>query len=284
MATRHKTTLVGSLQVVLCSAVLLALQACTTTPTIGDITFSGMTARPANFCQPHHGPGCAATLAEFPAVAELRKQIIVRPMGKGVCGLLSIDFGDGTPPMTLQNLQLGDAANPGLGVQHTYNGWPGRKRVRVKGLSNCLGDETKMLMVTTGPLDHGDFDLGFVPNNMVCNAVPNVPPLRKGTTVRIVADVAIQYGPFINFDSGGEPGVAAPSDFAFPGMGKFAVIYRLGSQLVQGVGRAGNFQPVVFRVAATAPLEICLNDHPMQLGDNGGAGRFTITVNEVTAD
>jgi hypothetical protein len=37
-------------------------------------------------------------------------------------------------------------------------------------------------------------------------------------------------------------------------------------------------------VDATAPLEICLNDHPRHLQDNRGGGRFTISVNETRAD
>lgn len=268
----------------------LAMMACTTTPggapppTFGNVVFAGMTDRPADFCAPSDGPNCPRDLANFPKVVERGKEISVQPLGTGTCGLLTVDFGDGTPVMTVQNLPMGTASSPGLGVQHTYTGWPGRKMVRVKGITNCLGEQNKEIMVVIGPRDKGDFDLGFVPNNMVCNPVPNVPALRAGTTVKITADVMIQYGPFISFDDGGEPGVTAPADFAFPGMGKFSVIYRVGSQLVQGMGRANGFRPVVFRVAATGPLEICLNDHPMELRDNRGAGHFTIEVNETSAN
>lgn len=264
--------------------VVLGLQACTTTgintPVVSDIAFGGMTQRPANFCQPHHGTDCAPNLAEFPSFAEIGKEISVLPLGKGTCGRVSIDFGDGTPPRIVQNLPIGDATNPGRGVQHTYNGWPGRKLVRVKGSHYCLGDESKMLMVGFNPDERGDLDLGFVPNNLVCNVVPDRPPLRKGSVVRIWADAVIQYGPFIAFNASGDLSSPAPANFPFPIHRKFSVVYKVGSsQLEQGENGS-----VVFRVNETARLEICLNDHPNDLRDNRGAGHFKITVNEVSAE
>jgi hypothetical protein len=258
---------------------LLCLQACVTTPTISDVAVQGLMPRAPDFCGPHHGPTCPPALAEFPQFVPLGQQITIHPIGQGTCGVVSIDFGDGTPAQLVQNLPMGTAGALGLGVQHTYTGWPGRKRIRVQGITNCVGDEAKEVMVATGPMDRGDFDLGFVPNNMVCNPVPNVPPLRTGTTVKIWADSYITYGPLLSFDAGGQQGVATPSDFPFPSMTKFSVIYQIGSQQIQGSSRASP----VFRVAATGPLEICLNDHPSWLSDNRGGGHFVITVNETTA-
>lgn len=258
---------------------LLCLQACITTPTLSDVAVQGLVPRAPDFCGPHHGPTCPPALTEFPQFVPRGQQITVHPLGQGTCGVVSIDFGDGTPLQLLQSLPMGQAGNIGPGVQHTYTGWPGRKLIRVKGVSNCLGDEAKEIMVATGPMDRGDFDLGFVPNGMICNPVPNVPPLRVGTTVKVWADSYITYGPLLSLSASGQTGVAAPSDFAFPGMTKFSVIYRIGSQLVQGVGGASP----VFRVLTTAPLEICLNDHPAWVSDNTGGGHFVITVNETTA-
>jgi hypothetical protein len=257
------------------------LQGCTpagTGPVISDLEFGDLTPRPADYCQPHNGPDCATDLQEFPSYAELGKTIRVLPLGTGTCGAISIDFGDGTPPV-VQNLQLGTAANPGPGVLHTYTGWPGRKLVHVKGISGCLGDQSKQIMVARAPVGRGEFELGFVPTLMVCNVVPNLPPLRKGVGVRIFADALIKYGPFIEFGASGEPNTSAPAAFPFPGFRKFSVIYRVGSQVVQG---EADYVP--FKVLATAPLEICLNDIATDLGDNSGAGRFVITVNEVSAE
>lgn len=258
---------------------LLCLQACTTTPTISDVTVQGLIPRATDFCGPQHGPTCPPALAEFPQFVPRGQQITVHPLGQGTCDLVSIDFGDGTPPQLVQNLPMGQAGNIGLGVQHTYTGWPGRKRIRVQGVTNCLGDEAKEVMVATGPMDRGDFDLGFQVNNMACNVVPNVPPLRAGTTVKIWADAYIRYSATIAYNADGQPGVVAPAGFAFPGMGKFSVIYRIGSQLVQGSSRTSP----IFRVTATAPLEVCVNDDLAWLHDNSSGGHFVITVNETTA-
>lgn len=255
-----------------------------TTPVVSDISFGGLTPRAPNFCQPNDGIDCAPNLAEFPSYAQRGQEITIFPMGRGTCGQITVDFGDGTPVLTLQNQKMGSTNDPGPGIKHTYAGWQGRKLVKIQGTVNCLGSESRFLMVADDPMDKGTYNLAFNANPQLCSAVPGVPALRKGTTVRIWADAVIQYGPFLKFDEGGDPNTPTPADFPFPQHNKFSIVYRVGTQTVQALGKPGKFRPVLFRTTQTAPLEICVNDRPADLGDNRGVGHFVITVNEATAE
>jgi hypothetical protein len=163
---------------------------------------------------------------------------------------------------------------------HTYNGWPGKKLVRVKGESGCVGNVTKEIAVGIGPTGREDYRLGFVPNSMICNPVPNMPPIRTGTGVRIETDGrTITYGQAgTTFNASGSPSLPVPPSYRFPDQRKYSLVYRIGSQLVQGEAGA-----VVFTANQTAPLEICVNDNPSFLTDNSGGMLITIMVNERSA-
>jgi hypothetical protein len=194
--------------------------------------------------------------------------------GSGQCGELRIDFGDGSPIETYLDKRIFN----GLQFKHTYSGWPGKKIARVNAVQNCTGSRTAEVLVGFKPDGRDFFRLAFIPNLFVCNRVPNVPPLRAGTTVRITTNGStIQYGIPV-FNASGDPTTTTPANFPFPRHRMFSLVYQIGTQAVQG--EAG---PVIFRVAQTGPLEICVNDHRDDLADNRGSMRIDITVNEGSA-
>jgi hypothetical protein len=158
--------------------------------------------------------------------------------------------------------------------------------VRVKGLRNCLADSSTEFSVGFEPDGREDLRSAFRPNSMQCNPVilntvpRNLPPIRKGSAVRIETDGArINYGGGNIFDASGDPSVPVPAGYLFPGHRKFSLVYRIGSQLIQG--EAG---PVIFRALQTGPLEICVNDNPGYLTDNTGGMLITIHMNESSAE
>ena len=107
-----------------------------------------------------------------------------------------------------------------------------------------------------------------------------MPRLRKGSLVRITTNgMTINYGANKVFNASGDPSSPVPSGYLFPYQRKHSVVYRVGTQLIQG--EAGR---VIFRVEQTNQLEVCVNDNPTYLTDNTGEMRFDITVNETSAE
>jgi hypothetical protein len=132
------------LQILLLAAAL-GLHGCGgTTNIITGLSFSERSQRPNTFCDAVDASlraQCTPELLESLRFAEIGKSIAVSPMGTGTCEAASLDFGDGTPPLRLTFFKINDT--PPMKITHTYNGWPGKKLVRVKGESGCLGDVTK---------------------------------------------------------------------------------------------------------------------------------------------
>lgn len=117
-----------------------------------------------------------------------------------------------------------------------------------------------------------------MPPTTVCSTVP-MPPIRRGTGVRIATDGrTINYGGNQAFNASGDRAAPVPAGYLFPHRKKFSLVYRIGTQDVQG--EAG---PVTFVAGQTGPLEICTNDNPSLLADNVGGMLLTITVNERSA-
>lgn len=194
--------------------------------------------------------------------------------GSGTCGQINIDWDDGTPIETFLDVRIFN----GRQFSHTFTGWPGTKIVHINAVQNCTGSRTAEVRVGYKPDGRDVYRLRFYPNLSVCNQIPNMPPLRTGTTVRIATDgTTIQYGLPV-FDASGDTSAVTPANFPFPGRRMLSLVYRVGMLDVQG--EAG---PVIFRVTETAPLEVCVNDHPNDLADNRGGMLIEVTVNEGSA-
>ncbi|HKO87186.1 MAG TPA: hypothetical protein VJU83_01565 [Burkholderiales bacterium] len=281
----------------------LVLQGCTPSAPIASVgkpKLFPLAVRSDPVCdgQDPRGPfegACTFEQLESLAFAAHGKESIFNMQGSGVCGEVSFDAGDGTPPQVFTNVSFEPAQpgepRPGWQVRHTYTGWPGKKMVRVKGITNCLADSNLEIAVGFEPEGRENFRNVFRPTGMQCNPVmlnsspPRaMPSIRKGSGVRIETDGGvINYGgPNIIFNASGDPTAAVPSGYLFPSHRKFSLVYRIGGaggQLVQG--EAG---PVVFNAAQTGPLEVCVNDNPSFLTDNSGGMLVTITVNESSAE
>jgi len=251
------------------------LQACTT-GTVTGITYGGLVQPPNEFCDstdPVKHAACTPALQNAIQFAPLTQRVDFVVQGSGTCEKATLDFGDGST-MALLNVSTWPFRD-----NHAYFGWSGLKNIRVLGQVNCLGDVKSQLKVGHLPDGRTTFLLGFVPNLMVCNAVPNVQDVRAGSVLRITANgTKIQYGIPV-FDASGDRSVTAPTTFAFPQMRPFSLVYKIGTQAVQGeVG------PVVMRATQRGPLEICVNDHPAQLSDNKSEGvRIEIDITEAAS-
>ena len=262
------------------------LQGCNGIPTINApfvaaVSFTDRSQAPNVFCDgldKAERARCTPELLESLRYAEIGKTIGVVPTmgGSGYCESVSVDFGDGTPPARRAYFDV----NSNVRVPHTYNGWPGKKLVRIKGDGNCGGDVKKEITVGFAPDGHTEYRLGFMPNGQICNAVPNMPSLRRGSMARIKTNgMTIDYGGNKVFDASGDPSSPVPAGYLFPDHRKYSIVYRVGTQLIQG--EAG---VVIFRVNQTDRLEICVNDNPGYLTDNSGGMRLDIAVNEISAN
>jgi hypothetical protein len=269
----------------ICSLAVLALQGCGTTGGfISGAKFTGLDYKPDPVCDaqdPTVHQGCTperqGSLAYAPFGSGLpytTDTVYLELGGSGICGEVSIDFGDGSPIETFLDKRIFN----GLQIPHSYSGWPGKKIARVNAGRSCTGSRTAEVLVGHKPDGRDFYKLEFHPNLSVCNLVPNVPPLRVGTTVRIATDgTTIRYGIPV-FNASGDPSATPPANFPFTNRRMFSLVYRVGTTDFQG--EAG---PVVFRVTQPGPLEVCVNDHPNDLADNKGAMIISISVNEASA-
>ena len=253
------------------------LQACGSGGVSG-VTFGGRTQPPNEFCDsqdPVKHAACTPELQNAIQFAAFGNPITFDIQGSGSCEQGWIDFGDGNATKIL------NVSSWPVQERHVYLGWSGSKNIRVKGLVNCIGSATVPLNVGFAPDGRQTFVLGFAPTRNVCEPLAGKPDIKIGTVLRLEAnDGKIQYGAPV-FDASGDRTTAAPPDFAFPGMRPFSLVYRIGTQTVQG--EAGR---VVFRATQRGPLEICVNDNPAQLNDNLGAPgvRIDILVAEPPTD
>lgn len=272
----------------ICSIAALVVQSCT--PSGGFISaakFDGLDYMPDPVCDstdPTINQDCTPERRASLAFAPIGDPIYANDgtvdtvwlqlSGSGTCGEVSIDWGDGTPIETFQNLRIFN----GLQLTHTFTGWPGTKIARINALQNCTGSRTAEVLVGYKPSGRAVYRLEYHPTLSVCDPIPDLPPLRAGTTVRITTDGStIQYG-FPIFNASGDLSAVTPADFPFPGRRMFSLVYRVGTEDFQG--EAGS---VIFRLTQTAPLEVCVNDHPSDLADNLGGMQIEITVNEGSA-
>jgi hypothetical protein len=193
-------------------------------------------------------------------------------MGTGNCTMLRMNWGD-TSSNDFPNVDF-DANPLGVKFSHVYNGWGGTKTVIAQGVTNCVGTPQTQIRVVP------PFKLGFgQPTATACSAVPGVPPLRANTTVHITANpdpfARIDFGCLLGgcvYDAAGEPNSVAPSGYPFPGLRKYSLVVRIGTQVEQGG------MDFFFHVNQAGPMEVCVNDD--KISDNSGAWGLNIDVNE----
>jgi hypothetical protein len=192
--------------------------------------------------------------------------------GTGNCTMLSLDWGDGQPPLQANNVDF-DANPLGVKFSHPYNGWGGRKTVTAAGVTNCVGAANTQISVVP------PFALAFgQPGPTACSVVPNAPTVLAHSTVHITTNpdpqVRINFGCFLGgcvYDADGEPSSVAPAGYPFPGLRKYSLVIRIGNQIVQGG------TDVFFTVTQGGPMEVCVNDDVLH--DNSGAWGIFIDVN-----
>jgi hypothetical protein len=215
--------------------------------------------------------------------------VALRVHGKGNCSVVMARCGNGLSanPFGLGH-DFGAAPNEvPLAVSCKYDqSYPGFKTVEVHSNgSDCIGQATlrlRVLKMATGS-PHSGFMLGFgQPGPTACGEVPHVLPLRSGTKVTIKTNpdpaVKINFGCIFGgciYDADGEPNSSAPNGFPFPGLRKYSLVLRIGTQVVQGGTN------VSFVTNTGGLLEVCVNDD--QLADNTGAWGIGIDVDESQA-
>jgi len=211
--------------------------------------------------------------------------------GEGKCDVVGLDLGNGDHIQGL-SLDFGQPSNP-IPWQPTYmyrGSWPGPKTVRAYPVSNCNGEVTHPLNVLHGP-SNGPVDMVFRlayaagPPVRVCERVPNTKPLRQRTEISIRTSDSridpnprqrINFGCVLNgciYDADGEPNSSAPSNFPFPSLRKYSLVFRVGNQPFQG-GTNASFNTG----NNTGYLEVCVNDD--NIADNVGGWRIDISVDE----
>ncbi len=212
----------------------------------------------------------------------LDQPLEVRVYGLGPCTLLEVEFGDGEKTQ-VRNFDFAKSATDlqsPLVLTHTYKGWPGPKRLKATGVTNCAGTATKDFdLLAANRASY--YRLGLQqPVPTTCTPVPGTKPLRPGTLVSVqTTDVTeTDYGCAFGgcqYGADGKPGSQAPARFPFPGLREFSQVWRIGTQIEQGGASA------TFAVRGGGPLEACVNDE--SLADNRGARQVDITVDERNA-
>lgn len=143
-----------------------------------------------------------------------------------------------------------------------------------QGVTNCNGSVQAAVRVVP------PFAVALTqPTSTACTPVPGVPALRAGETIHLTTNSApairIDFGCAFNgcvHDADGEANSVAPSDYPFPGLRKYSLVIRIGTQVQQGGTEA------FVNVNQAGPMEVCVNDN--KLSDNSGAWGLFIDVHD----
>lgn len=205
--------------------------------------------------------------------------------GTGKCDEVFVDWGDGrsetrSDPVRFSGNSPGDVASRTL--THTFSGWGGGKTVTAIGRSGCEGRVNTRFKIP--PLQR---QIGWAqpgPSGpSTCQTSPGMPTMVPRMLVDISATTIatrrdINFGCPLEscvYNADGKPGSVADSRFPFPGMREYSVVYRIGSQPVQG-GTSTRFTTTV-----SGALLFCLNDGDNNLGNNTGGFDVTIGVDQL---
>ena len=219
--------------------------------------------------------GCAGkVVAVTPSATttERDRAVYFTVTGTGDCTKMRVSWGDGQPPFeTSMNF---DNHPEGMSLPHSYYGWGGPKTVTAEGVTNCGGKAQTSIIVQPHPFV---LAVGFPFQNGSCGAVPNVLKLRKNSLVKVsTSDLKVNYGCLLSgcvYDSFGEPNSVAPAGYPFPGLRKYSLVIRVGTQVVQGSSK-----DFTFTADQEAMLEVCENDDAPS--DNVGAWKVVFEVVE----
>lgn len=198
------------------------------------------------------------------------------PYGQGKCDKIGFDFGDMSPIGMLSSVDF--ASTTTIFIDHAYAGWGGKKTVKVLPEQNCAGSAqttftvapTSLVVALTQPTTKACSDF---------SAALSKPPLRKNTTVHITttANVRIDFGCALGgcvHDADGENSMA-PSNYPFPGLRKYSMVIRVGTQVEQG----GTNKTIT--TSQVGALEVCVNDD--NIADNSGAWGVHVEIDESAA-
>lgn len=214
--------------------------------------------------------------------------------GEGKCDSVGLDSGAG-PKHYAGPVDFGQAG-ASIPVKFTYNygsAWPGLKTIHAFSASNCMGEarQTIQVMHKNGNTVQSDLNFTLAQPYSFANGITPGPcklafdqhqvgALRPNTKVTVTArpdpNSMINFGCLgCRFGVDGEAGSTAAAPLPFPGMAKYSLVLKVGTQEVQGGSQ------VSFTANNKAALEICVNDD--NLRDNTGTWNFTISVDESQA-
>jgi hypothetical protein len=212
--------------------------------------------------------------------------------GVGKCNSINIDWGDGDTdpayyygiggiPIDLSGID--SYAITTRTLTHTFTGWGGGKTVTVEGNNGCIGKVNVRFNVPPFEKQIGWGQPGPASTSMCQAITPGLPNMIPRMLVHTSATLVgggrgVDFGCFAGGcvgDADGRPGSVADSRFPFPGMREYSVVYRIGSQLIQGGTNAQ------FTTTASGSLEFCLNDGDMNLTNNKGGFLVKISVDQL---
>ena len=214
--------------------------------------------------------------------------------GKGTCQSVNVDWGDGTidqgvVPVQDQRIEFETSNIETRYLRHAYNGWGGGKTVTVEGVG-CEGKVRGRFNASPSERRIGWAQPAPPGTTGVCQTVAGLPGMIPRMLVH-VSLAAVTFSPTpgvtfrgINFgcfaggcvhDADGRLGTSANTPFPFTGFREYSVVFRIGSQVVQGGTNAQ------FTTTASGPLEFCLNDGDNDLTNNRGGFDVTISVDQL---
>ena len=206
--------------------------------------------------------------------------------GVGSCDSFKVDWGEGRVDSVLipgnSPIRLADNDLLSRTVTHTFTGWGGGKTVTVEG-NNCGGKVAARFDIPPASKTIPWAQPGPTGTNMCQRPTSNWPIISSRSLVKISANTVaarrdINFGcPFEScvYNADGKGGSVADANFPFPGMREYSVVYRVGSQLVQGGTQ------VQFITTGTGTLEFCLNDGDKNLGNNTGGFNVIVSVDQL---
>jgi hypothetical protein len=205
--------------------------------------------------------------------------------GQGTCTSVTVNWGDGMIetnfiPVPGRRIELETSAIETRYLKHTYTGWGGGKTVTVDG-NGCEGKVRGRFQADPRRKFIGWKGRAPAGTTGVCQTVAGLPSMIPRMLVQVsVTNVAGRSGvgfgcPGCIYDADGRVGSPAPPSFPFVGLTAYSVVFRVGSQVVQG----GSFTQ--FTTTSSGALEFCLNDGDNDLTNNSGEFEVEISVDEL---